>query len=103
MRYLASAWNGRDLVSLKRVTTPRARDALEVMRAEATDLRLRDCARNEERRDYDCTFTHGYPEGYKGPPDDTPYARTKDSGTATFVVGPADRSGWYMTVLESCG
>lgn len=103
MRYLATAWNKRDQVSLKHVTTQSARDALEVMRAEAVELRLSSCARNTDRQDYDCTFTHGFPAGYKGHPEDAGYARSADSGTATFVVGPASRSGWYMTVLESCG
>ena len=38
MQYLASAWNRRDLVELKHVTTPIARELLEVMREEAVDL-----------------------------------------------------------------
>ncbi len=103
MRYLADAWNRRDLVSLKHVTTPIGRESLEYMRQEAVDLRLTGCARNTDRRDYDCTFTHGFPVGYQGHPDDAGYAQSEESGTATFVVGPAIRSGWYMTVLESCG
>ncbi len=103
MRYLADAWNRRDLVSLKHVTTPIGRESLEFMRQEATDLRLTGCARNDDRKDYDCSFTHGFPVGYQGHPEDAGYARSAKSGTATFVVGPATRSGWYMTVLESCG
>ena len=103
MRYLADAWNRRDLVSLKHVTTPIGRESLEYMRQEAVDLRLTSCARNTDRQDYDCTFTHGFPVGYQGHPEDAGYARSEKSGTATFVVGPATRSGWYMTVLESCG
>ena len=107
MRYLATAFNRHDLVSLKHVTTPIARDALEHMREEAVDLRLQSCTRNASRRDYDCTFRHGFPPGYdpKAPHDDAGfgYAESAKPGTATFVVGPAVRSGWYMTVLVSCG
>ena len=107
MRYLAAAYNRHDLVALKHVTTPIARDALENMRAEAIDLQLDHCTRNTDRKDYDCTFRHGFPAGYdpKAPHDDAGlgYAESTTPGTATFVVGPATRSGWYMTVLESCG
>ncbi len=107
MTYLATAWNARDLVSLKHVTTPIAREALEAMRAEANDLQLVRCDRNTSRKDYECTFRHGFPAGYdpKAPHDDAGlgYAEATTPGTATFVVGPAARSGWYMTVLISCG
>lgn len=107
MRYLATAWNRHDLVALKHVTTQIAREALESMRTEAIDLQLVRCDRNTDRRDYDCTFRHGFPAGYdpKAPHDDAGqgYAESTTPGTASFVVGPATRSGWYMTVLESCG
>ena len=103
MRYLAEAWNSHDLVALKHVTDPAARDDLEYMRREAVDLRLDHCTRNDERRDYDCTFTHGFPPGYTGHSHEAGYAEAVTPGTATVVVGPASRSGWYMTVLESCG
>ena len=107
MRYLAAAYNRHDLVALKHVTTPIAREALDNMRSEAIDLRLDHCTRNKDRNDYDCTFRHGFPAGYdpKAKHDDAGlgYAESTTPGTATFVVGPARRSGWYMTVLESCG
>jgi hypothetical protein len=94
MRYLADAWNRHDLVSLKHVTDPQARGALEDMRSEATDLRLDHCTFTKARGDYECYFTHGFPRGYKsqGP-----------VGTAEFTVGPADRPGWYMTYFVDCG
>lgn len=106
MTYLADAWNRHDLTSLKRVTNPVARDALESMRIEAVNLRLDHCAYNTYRKDYDCHFTHDFPRGHVHDDPDhhgVGYARAAKPGTAVFVVGPARRSGWYMTVLESCG
>jgi hypothetical protein len=93
MGYLASAWNRGDLVELKHVTDPSARDQLLAMHREAADLRLEKCTRLEAG-DYECTFTHGFPIGYK---------HTAAVGHAGFLVGPARRSGWYMTVYEYCG
>jgi hypothetical protein len=93
MRYLASAWNRGDLVELKHVTDPAAREQLLGMHREAADLRLESCARRGQG-DYECTFTHGFPIGYK---------HTTAVGHAGFLVGPARRSGWYMTVYEYCG
>jgi hypothetical protein len=92
MRYLVTAYNHHDLVSLKHVTTPEARDALEAMRANATDLRLRSCTFRRERGDYECTFSHGFPAS----------AHRTDRGRAVFTVAPAYKPGWYMTVLEEC-
>jgi hypothetical protein len=94
MRYLASAWNRRDLVSLKHFTDPNARAELDAMHSEATNLKLDRCEENKARGDYECFFTHDYPASYK---------TTKKSGTAEFTVGPADRPGWYMTVFVDCG
>lgn len=94
MRYLATAWNHDDLVSLKHVTDPAARTELLGMKTEATNLRLNHCTRNAEQGDYTCYFDHDYPKGYTG---------TKGEGKAVFTVGPADRPGWYMTYFESCG
>ncbi|MFN2539376.1 MAG: hypothetical protein ABR549_14675 [Mycobacteriales bacterium] len=93
MRYLASAWNRGDLTELKHVTDPSARQQLLDMHREATDLRLEKCVRLEAG-DYDCTFSHAFPIGY-------PHHRPR--GKAGFLVGPARRSGWYMTVYEYCG
>ncbi len=94
MRYLATAWNNHDLVSLKHVTDPQARGALTDMYSEARDLRLDHCTFTKTRGDYECFFTHGFPKGYQshGP-----------VGTAEFTVGPADRPGWYMTYFVDCG
>jgi hypothetical protein len=93
MRFLVTAYNHHDLAALKKVTTASARQALEEMRAQATDLRLRSCAFRPYQGDYECTFSHGFPAAFH---------RT-DRGHATFTVAPADRPGWYMTVLEDCG
>jgi hypothetical protein len=94
MVYLASAWNRGDLVELKHVTDPAARDQLNLMHREATNLKLDHCSKNADAGDYECIFRHDYPAGYTG-------SRTK--GTAEFLVGPADRPGWYMTFFEGCG
>jgi hypothetical protein len=92
MRYLASAWNRNDLVELKHVTDPMARDQLDAMHSEATNLKLDRCTVNQGRGDYECFFTHDYPKGYQ----------KVGHGTAEFTVGPADRPGWYMTYFEEC-
>lgn len=94
MRYLATAWNKHDLVSLKHVTDPNARTQLEDMRSEAANLKLDHCTFTKARGDFECYFTHGFPKGYKshGP-----------VGSAEFTVGPALRPGWYMTYFVGCG
>lgn len=94
MAYLATAWNNHDLVSLKHVTDPSARDQLDEMHKEATNLRLDHCTRNPAG-DYRCFFQHDYPAGH-GSVHDGP-------GQAAFLVGPADTPGWYMTVFDYCG
>jgi hypothetical protein len=92
MRYLASAYNRNDLAALKHVTTPEARNNLLFMRPNADNLRLVGCTANPGRGDYLCGFTHGFP------------APTHQAGTghAHFTIAPADRVGWYMTVLDDC-
>jgi len=99
MRYLAGAYNRHDLAALKKVTNPDARAALESMRAEAVNLRLESCER-QQAGDYLCEFRHDYPPGYtpKGS-----YEDQHDGGHATFIAAPADNPGWYMTVLLECG
>lgn len=94
MRYLADAWNRGDLKSLKHVTDPEARARLQEMHREATDLKLDHCTYTKGRGDYECYFTHGFPEGY---------THENPIGTAEFTVGPADRPGWYMTYFVDCG
>ena len=103
MRYLADAWNAMDLVKVKHVTTSAARAQLDVMRHEATNLQLRRCTFRPTAGDYSCDFTHDFPTGYKGHDPEATYAQTDQPGTASFDVGPADRSGWYATLIESCG
>ena len=98
MVYLAEAWNQRDGVALQHVTDPSARWELEAMHSEATNLRLRTCEPTGEG-DYGCYFTHDYPAEHL-----TDQERVRGvRGQAWFRVGPAKRSGWYMTVLEECG
>jgi hypothetical protein len=92
MRYLAAAYNRNDLAALMHVTTPAARHNLLFMRSTADNLQLVGCTANAGRGDYLCGFTHGFP------------AAMHQSGTghAHFTVAPADRAGWYMTVLNDC-
>jgi hypothetical protein len=92
MRYLAVAYNRNDLAALKHVTTPEARNNLLFMRPNADNLQLVGCTANTGRGDYLCGFTHGFP------------AATHHAGTghAHFTAAPADKVGWYMTVLNDC-
>ena len=92
MQYLASAYNRNDLAALKHVTTPEARNNLLFMRPNADNLQLVGCTVNAGRGDYRCGFTHGFP------------AATHHAGTghAHFTAAPADKVGWYMTVLNDC-
>jgi hypothetical protein len=92
MRYLAAAYNRHDKSSLWYVTTPDGRNAIEQMRSEAINLRLRACTKNPAG-DYTCVFDHDYP----------PSMHKAGHGTATFIAGPARDRGWYMTVFEGCG
>jgi hypothetical protein len=92
MRYLAAAYNGNDLASLMHVTTPAARHNLLLMRANAPNLQLVSCAANAGAGDYTCAFTHDFPVA----------SQRSGHGQAHFTVAPADRPGWYMTLLEDC-
>jgi type IV pilus biogenesis protein CpaD/CtpE len=92
MRYLAAAYNRNDLASLMHVTTPAARHNLLLMRANAPNLQLVTCAANAGAGDYSCAFTHDFPVA----------AKRNGHGQAHFTVAPADRPGWYMTVLDDC-
>jgi hypothetical protein len=94
MRYLATAWNNDDIVSLKHVTDPAARELLLGMKHEATNLKLTKCTFDKQQRDYQCLFSHDFPPGFK---------HKNPLGAASFRVGPADKPGWYMTVYEYCG
>ena len=93
MRYLAVAYNRNDLAALKHVTTPVARSNLLFMRPNADNLRLVGCTANGGRGDFSCEFTHDYPAA----------KHQSGHGLAHFTVAPADRVGWYMTVLNDCG
>jgi hypothetical protein len=92
MRYLAVAYNHNDLAALKHVTTPVARSNLLFMRPNADNLRLVGCTANAGRGDYTCAFTHDYPAAM----------HQTGHGQAHFTAAPADKVGWYMTVLNDC-
>jgi hypothetical protein len=91
MRYLTAAYNRNDLPALKKVTNPPARAALLEMRQEATNLQLTGCS-PQPRGDYVCSFRHDFPE----------HRHRVGHGQATFLAAPADKPGWYMTVLLDC-
>jgi hypothetical protein len=97
MTYLAASWNANDIVSLKHVTDPSARDELNSMHGVAVNLRLNHCEANPEG-DYTCYFDHDYPAHAST----TMVMDDPHEGHAVFLVGPADTPGWYMTVFESC-
>ena len=92
MRYLTAAYNRNDLPALKKVTNASARTALIAMRQEATNLELTSCSRRAAG-DYSCQFRHDYPRRL----------HRSGRGHATFLAAPADKPGWYMTVLIDCG
>ena len=92
MRYLAAAYNRNDLAALKHLTTPEARNNLLFMRPNADNLRLVGCTVNAGRGDYLCGFTHGFPAA----------THLAGTGHAHFTAAPADKVGWYMTVLNDC-
>ena len=92
MRYLAAAYNRNDLAALKHVTTPEARNNLLFMRPTADNLQLVGCTANAGRGDYLCGFTHGFPAA----------THLAGTGHAHFTAAPADKVGWYMTVLNDC-
>jgi hypothetical protein len=94
MRYLATAYNRNSFEDLKHVTTPTARANLLAMRTQAVNLQLLGCSANAGRGDYTCKFSHDYPAAMH---------RSGKGQPAVFTVAPADRVGWYMTVLDGCG
>ena len=101
MTYLAAAWNANDLVSLKHVTDPSARDELNAMHDVAVNLQLKTCVAREGAGDYTCSFSHDYPPHASTTVPEAGHEHPR--GEAVFLVGPADTPGWYMTVFESCG
>lgn len=103
MRYLADAWNRNDLVALKHVTNPAARDQLNNMHGVAINLRLNHCEARQGQGDYQCFFDHDYPPHASTTlPSQAMVDTGAPAGQAVFLVGPATTPGWYMTVFESC-
>jgi hypothetical protein len=92
MRYLTVAYNHKDLVALGHVTTPIARANLLAMHRTAVNLQLVGCAANAARGDYLCSFTHDYQASL----------HVVGQGHAHFTAAPADKYGWYMTILNDC-
>jgi hypothetical protein len=91
MRYLAAAYNRNDVAALKKVTNASARAALTAMRPGAVNLQLENCSRRTTG-DYTCEFRHDFPA----------LMLRHGHGHATLLAAPADRPGWYMSVLVDC-
>jgi hypothetical protein len=62
------------------------------MRPNADNLQLVGCTANTGRGDFLCGFTHGFPATM----------HLSGTGHAHFTAAPADKVGWYMTVLNDC-
>ena len=92
MRYLVWAYNGHHDRALRHVTRPDARTALLAMRPYAPTLTLDGCT-TYGGGEYLCTFGHSLAKPSPG----------HRHGHAEFLVAPAYRHGWYMTVLAACG
>jgi hypothetical protein len=93
MSYLAAAFNARDMVALRHVTTPTSRKELFDMWPGQVHLRLGSCKKDADNAAYVCLFPHDPPKGMN------PSAVPK----AAFLVNPAARPGWYMSDLLECG
>jgi hypothetical protein len=93
MSYLAAAFNARDMVALRHVTTPQSRKELFEMWPGQVHLRLGSCKKGADSAAYVCLFPHDPPKGMD--PSAVPQA--------VFLVDPAARPGWYMTELLECG
>src|SRR5207247_128100 len=74
------------------VTTPVPRANLPVRHRTAVNLRLVGCTARPGLGDYTCTFIHDFP----------PERHLSGHAHAHFIAAPADKHGWYMTVLEDC-
>jgi hypothetical protein len=92
MTYLAAAYNRGDITALHHLTEPRAFARLMTMRAEAVNLRLKNCTPNPAG-DYTCHFVHDFPAS----------AHKPGHGEAVFIAAPARNPGWYMFQFRSCG
>jgi hypothetical protein len=92
MRYLARAWNHRDLEALCHVTDPQERRMLLAMHSEAVHLQLRRCW-DEGVGAVGCSFTHDYPRRL----------HQRGVGHAYLEARVALTPGWYATGVVGCG
>jgi hypothetical protein len=96
MRYLARAWNCRDLAAVKHVSTPVARHNMLGMSTTTSQLRFSNCDENSYGTDYhswECTMDDVYPKG------------TDTDGKEMhqiLTVYSARNPGFYVTV-DLCG
>jgi hypothetical protein len=95
MTYLASAWNRGDTADLMHVTTPDARAELDSMSKLEVDLRLDHCSPRPGMGDYLCYFDHDVTTASSG--------IQPGSSQAVYLVAPALKPGWYMTLVQHCG
>jgi hypothetical protein len=92
MRYLARAWNQRNLDALCHVTAPDARRLLAYMHREAVHLRFVKCDYLTVGL-YGCTFRHDYPR----------HLHQRGVGHAFLEVAAARTPGWYASGSVACG
>jgi hypothetical protein len=92
MRYLARAWNARDLDALCHVTEPAGRAQLIQMHDEAVRLRFGHCEVLGVGL-YSCTFAHDYPR----------HSHMHGHGGTFIEVAAARTPGWYMSGFMGCG
>jgi hypothetical protein len=92
MRYLARAWNHRDLDALCHVTDPEERRMLLAMHSEAVHLQLRRCW-DEGVGAVGCSFAHDYPRRL----------HRHGGGHAYLEARVARTPGWYATGVVGCG
>jgi hypothetical protein len=92
MRYLADAWNRKDVAAICAVSTPDARYQLLAMHYEAQHLRLSSCD-SQGNGAYMCTFTHDYPARL----------HRHGHGEMQLIAAPATRTGYYTSGFIGCG
>ena len=92
MRYLARAWDARDLDALCHVTEPTGRAQLIQMHEEAVHLRFSRCEFLGVGV-YACTFAHDYPR----------HLHMRGHGRMDIEVAAARTPGWYMSGFMGCG
>jgi len=95
MRYLAKAWNCRDLAAVRHLTNPDSRNQMLAMATPTSRLSFSSCERfgTPGWRTWECTFDDVYPAGTTD---------TERELHQIFTVKPARGPGFYVAV-DTCG